>query len=506
MKTLLVYPPFERLHGTQNRFFPIGLGYLAGALGSAGKEVAIYNAENYDDDEGLIAGFQHTDIFRHHDNYQKALDDPDHYIWKEVEQVLSDYQPEVVGLTVKSCMIPSAQNISRIAKRLNPNSIVVWGGPHASICPSDTIRFENVDFVVRHEGEQTIKEFIAMLESGKGDWGEIDGLVWKTEAGEVIENRLRMNLPAIDELDLPDKTVDLIPQRYSPDDYGVMFTSRGCPWPCTFCDSRGVWTRSIRYHSPEEVIDEMAHLYEKHRVRDFYFWDDTFTPNRKLSMRLFDLMIKTFPDRGRPITWQATTRCDCVDDELALRMKQSGCRLLTFGVETGSPSMMEILRKGITHEKVFYCQEVMKKAAIDWESFFMIGFPDDTPETIEETMQLIRKLDHIGVGISLFTPYPGTELHARAKSYGLIDEPIEWRHFSHQSPKNHFVKNISQREFSKIADAVLREVDAMNRKRYLRSRVRFYATHPMRIPTKVFGMFRESMMPRKMLGRGGAVG
>ena len=394
-------------------------------------------------------------------------------------------------------MIPSAQIISRIAKEVNPNVVLVWGGPHASICPDETINFPNVDFVVRHEGEQTIVELVEMLESRRAAWSEIAGLVWKNASNEVVHNTLRSNLPEIDSIPFPDKAADLFPHRYDPDHYGVMFTTRGCPWPCTFCDSRGVWTRQIRYRTPENIVQEMKQLYEQFGVRDFYFWDDTFTPYRKHAVRVFDAMIQEFQANGRPITWQATTRCDCVDDELAVLMKQSGCRLITFGVETGSPSMMEILRKGITHEKVFSAQDVMRKADIIWDAFFMIGFPDDTPETIEETMALIRRLECRAVGISIFTPYPGLEIYERAKSYGLISEPIEWRFFSHQSPRNHFVKNISREAFHEITAACFKEADKLNARRYRADRIRYFTRNPGLIPGKLRRMVTDRVYRHK---------
>ena len=486
MKTLLIYPPFHRLHNLPNRFFPIGLGYLAGALKAKGHTAAIYNAENYDDHEPLREGRSHSDTYHQFDAYQRALDDPDHYVWKEVREVIANYKPDIVGITTKSCMIPSAQIVSRIAKEVDPRITVVWGGPHASIAPDETMSFANVDFVARHEGEETIVEFVEMMKSGQKNWETIDGLVWRDGTGQVVHNKLRINMPEINSVPLPDKKADLFPNRYQPNHYGVMFTSRGCPWPCTFCDSRGVWTRKIRYRSPENVLQEMEHLYNDYGVRDFYFWDDTFTPNRKLSVRVFEQMIAAFPAKNRPITWQATTRCDCVDDELAAMMKQSGCRLLTYGIETGSPSMMDILRKGITHDKVFRCQEVMEKADITWDAFFMIGFPDDTPKTILETRDLIRKLKCRSVAISIFTPYPGLEIFERAKRYGLIKEPIEWRNFSHQSPMNHFVKDIAKEDFHRLAHEFLTEVDHLNAQRYRMERLRYYAKNPKKILEKIW--------------------
>ena len=131
LKTLFDYPPFHRLHGIRNRFFPIGLGYLAGILKAAGQETAIYNAENFDDQEELIDEHTYTDMFKTFDAYQSA-DDPNHYVWKEVESVIREQRPDIIGITTKSCMIPSAQIVSKIAKRVNPNCVVVWGGPHAS--------------------------------------------------------------------------------------------------------------------------------------------------------------------------------------------------------------------------------------------------------------------------------------------------------------------------------------------------------------------------------------
>jgi len=483
LKTLLVYPPFHRLHGLKNRFFPIGLGYLAGALKAGGFEAAIYNAENYEDKELVHDGRSHSDTYQFFQKYQDALDNPDHYVWHEVRDVLRKQKPDVVGLTTKSCMLPSAQMISRIAKEVDPNVVVIWGGPHASIQPDETINFDNVDFVARHEGEETIVEFLSALQSGKPDWSTIDGLVWRDDTGKVVHNKIRANVPNVDLVPMPDKSVDLMPHRYSPNDYGVMFTSRGCPWPCTFCDSRGVWTRTIRYRSPENVVNEMADLYDRYGVRDFYFWDDTFTPNKKHSHKMFDGMIAEFQDKHKPISWQATTRCDCVDDELAAKMKKAGCRLITYGIESGSASMMKILKKGITHEKVDHAQAVMKKADIPWDAFFMIGFPDDTPETIEETMEMIRRIECRSAAISIFTPYPGLEMYDRAKSYGLIKEPIEWRYFSHQSPINHFVKDIGRQEFAQIAANCLKEIDELNTRRYRRERMYYFATHP----TKIFG-------------------
>jgi len=120
----------------------------------------------------------------------------------------------------------------------------------------------------------------------------------------------------------------------------------------------------------------------------------------------------------------------------------------------------------------------------------MIGFPDDRPETIAETMALIRQLECRAVGISIFTPYPGLEIYERAKQYGLITEPIEWRYFSHQSPRNHFVRDIPREEFHRIAAACLKEADAFNQRRYRIDRLRYLVANPRLIPGQLGRMFK----------------
>lgn len=174
-----------------------------------------------------------------------------------------------------------------------------------------------------------------------------------------------------------------------------------------------------------------------------------------------------------------------MDDALAAKMKASGCRAITFGIESGSPAMMKILRKGIDHDKVFHAQRVMRKAGIPWEAFFMIGFPEDTAETIEETMRLIRRINCRTVSISIFTPYPSTEMYAQARAYGLIEEPVEWRHFSHQSPRNHFVKNIDRSTFHDIAKRCLAEIDRLNARRYYSERMKYFLAHPNKAAGKI---------------------
>ncbi len=452
-RTLLIYPPFHRLHSLKNRFFPIGLGYLAGALKAAGFEAAIYNAENYDDRETMHDGRSHSDTYAYFQKYQDALDNPDHYVWDEVRRTIARLQAgrrrhhdEILHASVGADDQPHRQGSrARSHRGLGRSACVDSAGRNDRASTMSTLSRGM-------KASRRLSSSCEPLESGAPDWSAIDGLVWRDDAGNVVHNKIRTNMPDIDQ--------PFHARQVRGSDAGPV-PARTTMASCSRAAAARGRARSVIHVGcgPERSATgrrsissrKCASCTIRYGVRDFYFWDDTFTPNKKHSHKMFDAMIAEFQAKGQPITWQATTRCDCVDDELAKKMKASGCRLLTYGIESGSPSMMKILKKGITHEKVEHAQTVMRKADIPWDAFFMIGFPDDTPETIEETMAMIRRIECRSAAISIFTPYPGLEMYDLAKSYGLIKEPIEWRYFSHQSPINHFVKNIGREEFSAIA-------------------------------------------------------
>jgi anaerobic magnesium-protoporphyrin IX monomethyl ester cyclase len=157
--------------------------------------------------------------------------------------------------------------------------------------------------------------------------------------------------------------------------------------------------------------------------------------------------------------------------------------MIEFGIESGSERILRLIKKNITLAQVRGATRLVQKHRMDWKAFFMVGFPEETKEDIEQTKQLIRELDPRGVVLSTFTPYPGNELYDTAAKLGLMPSDPDWSRFSHQSPENCFVSNISREEFQRIVTDLARLVDRHNHSpgkafRYFRTRLSLYVRHP----------------------------
>ncbi len=284
MRVLLIMPPFERLMGINFSYFPIGLGYLAACLKETGTDVKIYNVENPSKNENLPEANNRLFLSKH-DNYIQSLRDDNHAVWHEVRKVLEEFRPDVVGISVTTAKVTSAYKISSLCKKINPSCHVVWGGPHPTILPEQTLGYEGIDFVVRGEGEKTLAEFIQAINSSSPNLSRIKGLSYKKN-GAIVHNELRPYIENLDTLPFPAKDEVLYPERYLPWDMGVMITSRGCPFKCTYCGARNIWGKKTRYRTAANVIEEIKYVAKNYHTKQIIYWDDTFNLNRK---RVLDL-------------------------------------------------------------------------------------------------------------------------------------------------------------------------------------------------------------------------
>lgn len=492
MRILLINPPFQRLMGVKSIYFPNGLGYLAAVLREEGFVVGIYNAENpYE----KLSEASNIMLFQQYYKYIHALRDEGHYVWQEVKETLSSFKPDLVGITVMTAKYGSAIKVSSLCRGFNPSIKVIWGGPHPTIQPKEALQNISVDFVVRGEGEVTIVELCQALAKGDHNFSRIAGLSFK-ENGEATHNQARKLIENLDEIPLPAKDLSLYSGRYSKESMGGIITSRGCPFDCAFCGAQNIWERKVRFKSPEIVIKEIVEVCKRYKTKEFWFWDDSFTINRN---RVFELCQKII-EKKLNILWGCTTRVDIVDDELLKKMKEAGCNMIEFGIESGSERILKLIKKNISLDQVREAVKLIRKHRIDWKAFFMVGFPDEMKEDIEKTKSLIKELDPRGVVLSIFTPYAGSELYDRTINLGLISSQPDWSQFSHQSPENHFVKNISKKEFQKIVTDLANTVDSHNYTlskaiRYTRGRSFFYIRHPIIFFRKAFVYIRILRVP-----------
>jgi radical SAM superfamily enzyme YgiQ (UPF0313 family) len=382
----LISPPYESdvksIVGVSSP--PIGLAYLASVLRD-GHDVKILDAN--------VLGLRPDDIGRE----------------------LRKFYPDVVGITSVTPSIYHAYQVAKIAKSVREDCKVIVGGPHVTFLPDQTLKeCKFIDVIVRGEGEETTKELIEALERGK--WKRVRGITFR-RGDRIVSNEPRPLIKDIDEIPIP--SWDLLPMdryRFCGQRYATMLTSRGCPFRCSFCVSSRLFGGFWRGRSPESVIEEIRLLNDKFGIRNIEFVDDTFTLNQKRAERICDEIVR----EGLDISWGASSRVDTLSRRLVEKMRRAGCWILFLGIESGCQKILDAIGKRITIEQVRRAVGTIKKAGIQVLGSFIIGFLQDTIETINETIKFAKTLNLDYAEFSILTPYPGTPIYEHAKKNNLL--------------------------------------------------------------------------------------
>jgi len=451
MRILLIRPPYTRLKGIgQAPYFPLGLGYVAAVLRDNGFEAKIYHAENARRrEEGSVTdadvGFDFR--ARSHRHYLESIRDDGHFVWREVEETLRNYRPDVVGISVLSVEVASALKISEICKRYDKRCFVVWGGLHPTFLPEECLRQPAVDAVIRGEGEFPMLDLCRALEHG-GRVHEIRNLSCRVD-GTVIHNPLREPVADISSLPFPARESVLYPESFDFKSFGSMIISRGCPFRCSFCSSRNFWDKKLRSRSPENFIAEIRSLQENYGTKYFMFWDDSFTINRTIVLKYCQAIIEA----GLKINWKTATRADLIDEELLRTMRRAGCVKLEIGVESGSERIRKLIFKDVTNEQIKRAFTMIKASGISSGAFFMAGFPEETTADLDQTFALMKELDATETTFNIFDPMPGSTEYEKCIALGLVPEHADWSNFPFW-PDAHYVVQIGKEEFARRATMI----------------------------------------------------
>lgn len=345
---------------------------------------------------------------------------------------LRRFAPDAVGFSVMTPLAKTAARQAAIVKETNPDILTIVGGPHVSAIPERTLaEFPSFDLGVIGEGEQTLAEICARRQRGERLPDRVPGTVYR-DGGAL---RIAAERPLIANLDdLPYPTRDLLDfSRYqgssSPGlssrlrNITELFTSRGCPVHCFFCGSHVTHRTKVRFRSARHVLGEVRECVEKYGIDHFTVDDDTFTFGRE---RLIEIC-RGLRELG--VSWDCDSRVSNVDEELLRLMAQSGCVKIAFGVESGSPRMLEAIRKKITIAQVEQAFAAARRAGILTSAFIMIGaHPTETPAEVEATFRLMLRIRPDFVMVYIAVPYPGTSLYEMMKSEGLIARE-DWDEF-----------------------------------------------------------------------------
>jgi radical SAM superfamily enzyme YgiQ (UPF0313 family) len=338
------------------------------------------------------------------------------YTIGDVERELRSFNPDVVGITSVTPSIYEAYKVAETAKKVREDCIVVLGGPHATFMPRQTMEeCKYIDIIVKGEGEETTRELIENIEKGASLKG-VKGITFR-EKNEIIDTEPRPFIKNIDDIPFPSR--DLLPMHlynFNGVKYTTMLTSRGCPFGCSFCSSSRLFGGYWRGRSPENVLEEMKIVYEEYGIRNIEFIDDTFTLDQKRAEKICDGII----EQGWDISWGASSRVDTLSRELAEKMKKAGCWIIFLGIESGSQKILDAIGKRITLEQAKKAVKILKEAGIQVLGSFIIGFLQDTKETIKETIKFAKSLNLDYAEFSILTPYPGTPIFDYAKKNNML--------------------------------------------------------------------------------------
>jgi len=369
-------------------FPPIDLAYLAAAAEASGATVRIvdYPAEG--------GGWEH-------------------FIYN-----LNDFKPDLLIFDVTTATLEKDLWVCRIAREIHPPILTAAKGDYLSVFGKDVLAKHNeLDLVLVGESEATVMELVK-----DGPVSPVDGIIYRTSDGNVVETNPRPLIEDLDTLPFPARHLlenDLYRSPETGNKLTVIHANRGCPAKCIFCPAGRMSGFTLRSRSPENVVNEIEECVNKYGIDEFLLHGDTFTMKKSWVIKLCQLIVES----GLNIRWGCNSRVDTFDLERAEWLKKAGCWVVAFGVESGSQLLLDNMKKGTKVEQAIEAVKICKKTGLRAHAFFLIGLPWETQKTLEETYNLALKLNTDFFDINIAYPLPGTEFYEIAQREELIISP-----------------------------------------------------------------------------------
>ena len=352
-----------------------------------------------------------VDIYRYYESKQD--EGFDSFVESSVYNILLK-KPKIVSFYCRGdCYISNIRVAERI-KELNPETIIVFGGPQADLSAKETIsRIGWVDYCCSGEGETTIFPLFSGL-LNKENISHIRGLTYRNEQGEVVSNLPPDllsdldTLPYVDYSLLPDEIRNLIREKHKIFNIDV---GRGCPYNCAYCSTSVFWKRKFRIKSPARIADEILRIEGMFGDGRYALDHDLFTVNKK---NLYEFC-KIMKEKGAGIRWACSSRADTIDKDVIEEMVSAGMYAMYLGIETGSPRMQKLTHKNLDLDKAFETIKFLKEKKVEITASFIYGFPEETEEDIEQTLQFAYRLLKMNISVFQFhlcAFFPGTEYYS----------------------------------------------------------------------------------------------
>jgi len=328
-----------------------------------------------------------------------------------LERELASFQPDVFGLSAFSPDAIDLANVAAWLKQRFPGMPIVAGGPHATSNPDDTLARGDIDFAVIGEGEATFVELLNRLD---GDAAATPGVA--TRDGQVL--RFAPTRPLLDDLDLlPYPAWDLIDIEAYAHFYGAtpvgkgrympVFTSRGCPYRCTYCHR--IFGKRFRKRSAENVIGEIIELRERFGINRIEICDDIFNAVPARAIAICNEIAEKAP--GTRLSFPNGLRADVMTPEVLAAMKRAGAYLISYAVETATPRLQAMVKKHVNLEKARAVIARTAAEGIYTNGFFMLGFPSETEAEVRSTVDFACSTKLHSMSAYIFVPFPNSEIY-----------------------------------------------------------------------------------------------
>ncbi|MBN2244269.1 MAG: radical SAM protein [Candidatus Aminicenantes bacterium] len=345
---------------------------------------------------------------------------------KAIRKKIREFQPDLIGLTVTSQQFSFSENITEFIHS-EFGIPIIWGGVHCTVRPEECIQVQGVSAICIGEGEEPLLDLVKSMErSGSDIFSDLSiANFWFKKGDEIIKNPVRCLQEDLDSLPFCDRELVDFQALLNYHKYLEIRCSRGCPFQCSFCVNasyQNLYRNKGRYYrvrSHESILEEIDQLVNRYKnIKTVIFDDELICVNKKWTLGLLDKYKQRFD-----YPFNITVRADLVTEDFMQALRDAGCNLVMMGVENGDEYIRNtILNKGVSEEQIIQAAEIIKKVGIKLWTFNMVGVPYETRETIEKTIELNKRIKPDVVFVSVFYPFPGTELGDLCEEKGWISD------------------------------------------------------------------------------------
>lgn len=407
MKILLVYPDIEGVEHYGARKYYHGLGYLSAVLKASGHDTALHYADREPEQSEFVA-------------------------------TVAAAAPRIVGFSSTTHQHPYVERWAAWIKQAMPELLLVSGGTHPTLAPEQVAQSPHLDVICVGEGEDALRELADRVAAGES-FDTVQNL-WVRRGGEWVRNELRPLVHDLDRLPFPDREVfDSGALLQSSGGWVDLMAGRGCPYQCSYCSNPALQKRYrglgnyVRFRSVANVLAEIAALAQRYPVKTLNFQDDTFTLDRHWTREF----CQEYRAQFRFPFW-INTRVEHLTDEVVAALAGARCRGVRIGIESGDEQVRrDILKRRMSNAEIEEAFKRLRRHGLLIYTCNMLGVPGETPDKVQRTIELNRRLEPDDLQFSVFYPYPMTELYDLSAERGYLHEGVSLStYYSRQSILN----------------------------------------------------------------------